>query len=594
MRRPEGRIMTERILKFGIDVHGVADADVAFFSGLTRLLVENGHEVHLLTGVERTPELEHYLKTVLGLSWTHLFSIISHARESGATIETIRGNPYVDEDLWERAKAEHCRRNGIDLHLDDSAVYGRHFRTPYAKYYKNRRPRKKRKIAIIGGSFNPVTNAHIMMAEAILKVLPDVHQVWMMPAYHHPFEKHRGYSSHRIRMIRLVETPGIRYFGYEIDHRLSGVTYETFSRLLDDPDYRDYYVFHMVIGADCVFDFDTKWQHADALAARVPFIILPRAGYDLERYHGLLSRPPHVILTDVAIPDISATEVRARAAAGVSIRGLVPAAVESYIRHHRLYRRKGEGETVSALPDRHFQPRRQSSTTTPAALCDRSSVFIHIAVCTLKDDQLSVLMIRGKDEPPAGEWMLPGGPLELPFREDLSEIAVRKLAAETGLADIYIEQLKTYGGVVESRQECRVNVAYFALVPYERIAGRERSGNSAESAWMPLRDYRTIPGDRNRVPAKDQERILLDLTERIRGKISYTPIAFELVSDRFTWPDLRKVYEIVLGRRLDAANFKRKIRSMYRIRELTAEGGAYSVGRPPKQLKFDGIKEGYV
>jgi|GEM_PF-3048074 len=338
--------MTKRILKFGIDVHGVADADAAFFSELTRLLVENGHEVHLLTGTEKTPELEHYLKTDLGLLWTHLFSIISHFRELGATIETIQGNPYVDEGLWERAKAEHCRQHGIDLCLDDSAVYGRHFRTPYAKYYNNRRPRKKWKIAIIGGSFNPVTNAHMMMAEAILNVLPDIHQVWMMPAYHHPFEKHRGYSSHRIRMIRLVETPRIRYFGYEIDHRLSGVTYETFSRLLDDPDYRDCYAFHMVIGADCVFDFDTKWQHAEALAALVPFIILPRAGYDLGRYRGLLSRPPHIILAEVAIPSVSATEVRAKAAAGVPTRGLVPPAVESYIRRHHLYRERDGVESL--------------------------------------------------------------------------------------------------------------------------------------------------------------------------------------------------------------------------------------------------------
>jgi 8-oxo-dGTP diphosphatase len=94
--------------------------------------------------------------------------------------------------------------------------------------------------------------------------------------------------------------------------------------------------------------------------------------------------------------------------------------------------------------------------------------------------------------------------------------------------------------------------------------------------------------------AADQDRILKDLMARIQGKISYTPIAFELVPVRFTWPELRRVYEIVLGKRLDAANFKRKIRSMYRIRELKVRGRAATVGRPPKRLRFEGVKELYV
>lgn len=201
---------------------------------------------------------------------------------------------------------------------------------------------QKQKIAVIGGSFNPVTNAHLRIAEAVLGALPGIRQVWLMPAYRHPFEKHRGYSAHRIRMIRLVETERIRYFGYEIDHRLSGVTYLTFSRLLADPAYGGRYAFHMVIGGDCVLDFDTKWQHAEALAGLIPFIIVPRRGYDLTRYRGLLSRPPHRLLGEVQLPDISATEVRARIASGASIEGMVPPAVDAYIRRHGLYLRDNE------------------------------------------------------------------------------------------------------------------------------------------------------------------------------------------------------------------------------------------------------------
>ena len=587
--------MKQKVLRIGVDLHGVASADAVFFAELTRVLVENGHEVHILTGSERTPELERRLREELGLSWTHLFSIISHCREIGAPVEMIQGNPYVDEERWDRAKAEYCRRHRIDLHLDDSAVYGRHFTTPYAVYFSNRRPREKQRVAVIGGSFNPVTRAHVMMAEAVLKALPWIHQVWMMPAYRHPFDKHRGYASHRIRMIRLVETRRIRYFGYEIDHRLSGVTYITFSRLLEDPAYRNLYDFHMVIGADCVFDFDTKWQYAEELAALVPFIIVPRPGYDLRRYHGLLSRPPHILLSDAGIPDISASEVRAKVAAGISIRDMVPPAVASFIQRHRLYTEGGR-EMGSTPPGGGCSIGGDEKGALDGGGCAHPSVFVNIAVCTLKDDTLMVLLTRIFKGGDADLWTIPGGPLEMTCQEDLSKIAARMLEVETGLRDIYIEQLKTYGSVGASRCACRITVAYFALVPYERLAGMDISGSGAsgEAGWISLKDDTKALADRRMTLGPDQDRILRDLMARIQGKISYTPIAFELVPDRFTWPELRRVYEIVLDKPLDAANFKRKIRSMYRVRELKNRGRAASVGRPPKRLIFEGVKDVYI
>lgn len=228
--------------------------------------------------------------------------------------------------------------------------------------------------------------------------------------------------------------------------------------------------------------------------------------------------------------------------------------------------------------------------------CTHPSVFVNIAVCTLKDDTLKVLLTRSTERADADGWAIPGGPLEMIRQEDLSEIAARKLEAETGLRDIYIEQLKTYGSVGESLSACRITVAYFALVPFERLAGLNIpvADGAAEAGWIPLKDYPKALADRGMVLGPDQDGILRDLTVRIQGKISYTPIAFELVPDKFTWPELRKVYEIVLDKRLDAANFKRKIRSMYRIRELKVRGQAYSVGRPPKRLKFEGVKDIYI
>ncbi len=587
--------MKTRTLRIGLDLHGVADADTSFFSELSRLLVDGGHEVHIITGFPDSPALRQRLKNDLRLSWTHLFSITSHCRDLGIEIETIQGNPYVDEELWEQAKAGYCRRYGIDLHIDDSAVYGRHFSTPYAKYSPNIRPCEKKKVAVIGGSFNPVTNAHIMVAEAVLAALPRMHQVWLMPAYRHPFDKHRGYSSYRIRMIRLIETERIRYFGYEIDHKLSGVTYMTFSRLLADPDYCHFYDFHMVIGADCVFDFDTKWQHAEVLAAMIPFIIVPRKGYDLDRYDGLLSRPPHIILQNIDIPDISATEVRSTAGRGISVRKMVPPVVAAFIERHRLYQETGNNHMERSETTESSDT--GNNVAAPAdSLCMHPLVFVNIAVCTLKDDILNILLTRRGEGEDAGCWTIPGGQLEMPGREDLAQIAARTLEAETGLGGIYIEQLKTYGSTGDSRQACRITVAYFALVPHARVAGLNipDADRSARAGWIPLKNFWVALGKKGMRLGRDQDRILRDLTVRIQGKISYSPIAFELVPEKFTWPELRKVYEIVLDKRLDAANFKRKIRSMYRIRELKEREQVASVGRPPKRVKFEGVKDIYI
>lgn len=324
-------------MKIGLDIHGVADADPPFFSELTRMLIQHGHEVHIITGSEAAPELEAYLKKDLGLHWTRLFSITSYHKAAGTDITWVQGKPYMDEDLWNKTKARYCKENGIHIHLDDSGVYGQYFETPYARYTSGQRPESPQKIGVIGGSFNPITAAHLKMAEAVLELIPEIHQVWLMPAFRHPFEKHQDYADHRIRMIRMSETRRIRYFGYEMDHRLSGETYETFTRLLEDPEFSRY-EFYMIIGSDCLLDFDNRWKHAGALSRLIPFIIIPRPGYDLSGYAGLLSRPPHRMLSHALTPGISATQVREMLRENKPITGLVPEPVERFILEKGLYK----------------------------------------------------------------------------------------------------------------------------------------------------------------------------------------------------------------------------------------------------------------
>jgi len=122
------------MLKVGIDIHGVATDATGFFQELTKTLVEAGHEVHIITGPPA--ELARREVEALGLSYTHLFSIVDHHIAAGTPITVdSRGHVFCEDYLWDRTKADYCLKNGIQLHLDDSDAYNYFFKTPYARFY---------------------------------------------------------------------------------------------------------------------------------------------------------------------------------------------------------------------------------------------------------------------------------------------------------------------------------------------------------------------------------------------------------------------------------------------------------------------------
>jgi hypothetical protein len=117
-------------MKIGLDFHGVIDSNPELFAELTKMLVEKGHEVHIVTGPDRAkmiPLLDNY-----DIKYTHFFSIVEDAINNGIEVTWDKeGNPWVDSEFWNRSKARYCKRNNIDLHIDDSPEYGKHFKTPY-------------------------------------------------------------------------------------------------------------------------------------------------------------------------------------------------------------------------------------------------------------------------------------------------------------------------------------------------------------------------------------------------------------------------------------------------------------------------------
>ena len=181
-----------------------------------------------------------------------------------------------------------------------------------------------RQTAILGGSFNPPHVAHVMAAYWTLAT-QGVSEVWMLPAWKHPFGKALAPFEHRVRMCELAAAPlrGLHVCTAEADladDPLVGKTARTLEYLVEKhPDRR----FTLVVGADIVAD-TPKWYRFDRVRELARVIVVGRAGET-----GFADGP--------ALPDVSSTEVRDRLARGEDVSSLVPGRVLAYVREHGLY-----------------------------------------------------------------------------------------------------------------------------------------------------------------------------------------------------------------------------------------------------------------
>jgi 8-oxo-dGTP diphosphatase len=181
----------------------------------------------------------------------------------------------------------------------------------------------------------------------------------------------------------------------------------------------------------------------------------------------------------------------------------------------------------------------------------RAALTVDCVVFGIDDDELKVMLIQ-RDVPPfEGQWALPGGFVKVD--ETLEQAARRELEEETGLYKVYLEQLYTFGEVDRDPRERVVSVAYYALVKLSdhRV---QAATDAREAAWFGIHDVPSL--------AFDHETILKVALERLRGKLRYQPLGFELLPRKFSLSQLQQLYEIVLERSLDKRNFRKKVLAM--------------------------------
>lgn len=126
-------------MKIGLDIHGVTDTNTKFFSEFSKAIIAAGGEIHIITGPSRF-KTEPFLKEH-DIAYTHFFSIVEEAERSKKDIRwEDADNPWIDSEAWNRAKAKYCKEHNIDMHIDDSDLYGQYFKTPYARFYSKDKP----------------------------------------------------------------------------------------------------------------------------------------------------------------------------------------------------------------------------------------------------------------------------------------------------------------------------------------------------------------------------------------------------------------------------------------------------------------------
>ncbi|MGC4013118.1 MAG: NUDIX domain-containing protein [Luteolibacter sp.] len=178
----------------------------------------------------------------------------------------------------------------------------------------------------------------------------------------------------------------------------------------------------------------------------------------------------------------------------------------------------------------------------------RPALTVDCVVFGFDGEGLQLLLIRRGIEPFLGAWALPGGFVRMD--EDLDAAARRELLEETGVRDLFLEQLYTFGTPERDPRGRVVSVAYLALVrPDEHPATGDT--DASEAKWFAVEALPAL--------AFDHAAIVEKALERLRGKIRWQPVGFELLPEKFTLTDLQSLYEAILGRSLDKRNFRKKL-----------------------------------
>ncbi len=200
-------------------------------------------------------------------------------------------------------------------------------------------------------------------------------------------------------------------------------------------------------------------------------------------------------------------------------------------------------------------------------------VAVDLAIFTVQKARLELLLIRMKREPYTGKWAMPGGRIR--GDETVEQAAARELQEKAGLANVYLEQLYTFSDPNRDPGGRCISVAHLALINGD--VQLRTTDKYSGIGWFPV----------SRLPplAFDHKEIAAYAIKRLRAKLEWTDVARNLLGANFTLGELQRLYEAILGKRLDARNFQRRVQQVGLVRDTgrMRTGQAY---RPARLFRF--------
>jgi 8-oxo-dGTP diphosphatase len=205
---------------------------------------------------------------------------------------------------------------------------------------------------------------------------------------------------------------------------------------------------------------------------------------------------------------------------------------------------------------------------------EQPGVTVDLVIFTVNKDALKVMLVKRAEEPFSGDWSLPGGFLK--FGESLEEAVLRVLEEKTGVKEVYLEQLYTFGEPDRDPRSRVITVAYFALIPWKTL-GMPESQKVTDVKWQSI--------DRLPKLAFDHKDIINYAVQRLRAKAGYSNIVYGLLPEQFKLSDLQKMYEIILDKKLDKRNFRKRMLAAGLLQE-TGKRELAGAHRPAMLYRF--------
>ena len=190
-------------------------------------------------------------------------------------------------------------------------------------------------------------------------------------------------------------------------------------------------------------------------------------------------------------------------------------------------------------------------------------------------NKLKILLIQQKFGTKTNKWALPGGFVK--DNENLEEAVIRELSEETGVKANYLEQLYTFGEINRDERARVIAVSYIALINPKNYTIKADT-DAKDAKWFSINEIPNL--------AFDHKEIIEKGLERLKAKINYQPIGFELLNTKFPFSDLENLYQTILGKKIDRRNFRKKLLS-FEILQETKEVQKIGSGRPAKLFKFN-------